>query len=73
MENLIQGIKGGVVYIDHILISGHFEEAHLATVEEVLSRLEKADLRLKRKMCECMRTSVSYLGHKKGARATSNS
>ena len=64
MESLLQGIKGVVVYLDDILITGASEEAHLQTLDEVLSRLEKAGLRVKGKKCEFMRPSVTYLGHR---------
>ena len=53
-----------IVYLDDILITGHTEEEHLKSLEEVLSRLEKAGLRVKRKKCEFMRSSVEYLGHR---------
>ena len=64
MDSLLQGIKGVVVYLDDILITGASEEAHLQTLDEVLSRLEKAGLRVKGKKCEFMRPSVTYLGHR---------
>ena len=64
IESLLQGIDGVIVYLDDILITGHTEEEHLKSLEEVLSRLEKAGLRVKRKKCEFMRSSVEYLGHK---------
>lgn len=64
MENLLQGIEGVVVYIDDILITGATEEEHLKALEEVLNRLDTSGLRVKRKKCEFMRSSVNYLGHK---------
>ena len=64
IEGLLQGIDGVVTYLDDILIAGSTEEQHLTALDEVLTRLEKAGLRVKPKKCEFMRTSVTYLGHK---------
>ena len=63
MESLLQGIEGVVVYLDDILVTGSTEEAHLKALEEVLSRLERAGLKVKRSKCVFMRPSVTYLGH----------
>ena len=61
IESILQGIEGAVVYLDDILITGSSEEAHLKTLDEVLSRLDRAGLRVK---CTFMRPTVTYLGHK---------
>ena len=63
MEILLQGISGVVVYLDDILILGSTEEEHLAALDEVLNRLNKAGLRVKKNKCEFLRSSVTYLGH----------
>ena len=60
IESVLQGIDGVVVYLDDILISGSTEENHLDTLDELLSRLYRAGLRVKRSKCEFMKT---YLGH----------
>ena len=41
IESLLQGIKGAVVYLDDILISGSTEAEHLKTLDEVLKRQVK--------------------------------
>ena len=64
IESLLQGIEGVVVYLDDILITGSTEEKHLKTLDEVLSCLDRAGLRVKRSKCEFMRESVTYLGHR---------
>ena len=64
IESLLQGIEGVVVYLDDILITGSTEDAHLRTLDEVLSRLDHAGLRVKQSKCAFMRPSVTYLGHK---------
>jgi hypothetical protein len=40
IESLLQGIRGVVVYLDDILITGKSDEAHLKALDEVLSRLD---------------------------------
>ena len=62
MESLLKGVPGVVVYIDDVLVTGKTEE-HLAALEETLSRLEKAGLRLQQEKCSFMAASVTYLGH----------
>lgn len=63
-ESILQRVNGVVVYLDDILISGSTEDQHLAALDEVLSRLDRAGLRVKRSKCEFLRPSVTYLGHK---------
>ena len=46
MESLLQGIPRVLVYLDDILITGVLQEEHLANLNEVLSRLQEAELRL---------------------------
>ena len=64
IESILQGIDGVFVYLDDILITGSTEEAHLKTLDEVLARLDRAGLRVKRNKCEFLRSSVTYLGHR---------
>ena len=64
IESLFQGINGVVVYLDDILITGESDETHLKALDEVLSRLDRAGLRVKRSKYAFMRPSVTYLGHK---------
>ncbi|XP_064400577.1 uncharacterized protein K02A2.6-like [Halichondria panicea] len=61
MENLLQGIPGVCIYIDDILITGHTEEEHLEHLTEVLTRLSKAGLTLKKVKCSFFLDSVEYL------------
>ena len=64
MELLLQGIPGVVVYLDDILITGKTKSEHVKALDEVLSRLEKAGLRLQKRKCVFMATEVDYLGHR---------
>ena len=54
----------GVIYINDILVTGSSEEAHLETLDGVLSWLDRAGLRVKQSKCEILRPSVTYLGHR---------
>ena len=63
MESLLKGIPGVVAYLDDILITGKTDKDHLKSLDEVLSRLETAGLRLKKWKCHFLRNSVVYLGH----------
>ena len=67
IESLLQGIPGVIVYLDDILISGPIEGEHLAALDEVLTRLEKAGLRAREEKCQFLVPSVTYLGHTIGA------
>lgn len=68
MENILQGLPGVSVYIDDILVTGKTLEEHLKNLEAVLTRLEKAGLRLKREKCEFLLPTVEYLGYKVSAK-----
>ena len=63
MESIRQGIEHVTLYIDDILVTGRTEAEHLQDLAEVLSRLEKAGIRLKKDKCAFMLKSVEYLGH----------
>ena len=64
MEGILDGIPNVAIYLDDILVTGLDEQEHLANLEEVLHRLEKSGLRLKRSKCESMGKEVAFLGHK---------
>ena len=64
MENLFQGLKYVAVYLDDILITGRSRTEHLETLKEVLKRLEKAGMRLKKSKCKFLMTEMEYLGHR---------
>jgi len=64
IESILQGIPHVTVYIDDILITGTTQEEHLHNLEEVLSQLEKANIRLKLCKCAFFLPSIHYLGHR---------
>ena len=61
MEGLLSDIPGVLVYLDDILITVFTDTDHLKSLQETLSRLEKAGLRLQKQKCSFMVSSVSYL------------
>ena len=63
MDNLLQGIPGVCVYLDDILITGSTEDEHLKHLDEVLMKLSKAGLTLKKSKCSFLLEAVEYLGH----------
>ena len=64
MEGILHGIEHVSVYLDDILITGQSEGEHLQRLDEVLTRLETAGLRLRQNKCTFMQSSVEYLGHR---------
>ena len=63
IDNLLQGIPQVCVYLDDILVTGKSTEGHLKNLEEVLSRLRNAGMRLKKSKCAFLLPQVEYLGH----------
>ena len=64
MESILQGINHVCVYLDDILITGATEKEHLQNLDKVLTRLERAGIRLKLDKCVFLLPAVEYLGHK---------
>ena len=63
IEGVLRGIPHVCVYLDDILITGDTEAEHLHNLDEVLTRLEEAGMRLKQKKCSFTLPAVEYLGH----------
>ena len=63
IEGVLQGIPSVCVYLDDILITGKTEDEHLGNLDQVLTKVEEAGMRLKQKKCSFMLKSVEYLGH----------
>ena len=64
MDQILQGMANVVCYLDDIHIASSTEEEHLATLDEVLSRLEKYGVVVNQSKCEFRTSSVEYLGHR---------
>ena len=62
MDQLLQGIEMVVCRVDDMLVSGKTDEEHLLHLEEVLRRLRKAGLRVKRPKCAFFQEQVVYQG-----------
>ena len=65
MEEVLQGLhwKTLLLYLDDIIVISPDLDSHIGRLEEVLSRLRKAGLKLKPSKCELFKTKVKYLGH----------
>ena len=64
MVGVLRGMSDIYIYFDDILIGSDSEEKHLQLLDEALSRLETARIKLKPAKCAFMKTAVEYLGHK---------
>ena len=64
IENVLQGLPHVCVYLDDILVTGSTEEDHLRNLDNVLTRLDNANIRLKCNKCQFLLPSVEYLGHR---------
>ena len=64
MEGLLQGIPHVAIYLDDIAVTGVDKREHLKNLEEVLTRMEKAGLRLRKDKCSFLQRQVQYPGHR---------
>ena len=58
METMLQEIKGVLVYIDDILVTGPTIEEHLSTLDKVLEKLGRAGLSLNKPKCFFLQPSI---------------
>ena len=65
MDLVLAGIKwkSCLVYIDDIIVFSKTFEEHIAELEELFTRLNKFNLKLKASKCFFCKKSVEYLGH----------
>ena len=64
MDTILQGIEGVACYIDDIIITGKTDKDHLARLEEVLKRLLRHGLHVRRSKCRFLQPRVIFLGHR---------
>jgi len=63
MDQILQGLDHVTCFLDDILITAESREDHLKMLDEVLSRLGRYGVRVKRAKCKFMESRVEYLGH----------
>jgi len=63
MEQLTSDLKGVVVYLDDLLVSGDTAHEHLQNLRALLKRLDEKGLRCRREKCVFAQPVVEYLGH----------
>ena len=64
MDKVLAGAtKYAMCYIDDIIVFSETFEEHMAHLEDVLNRLEKAGLKIKVSKCDFLMPKVKYLGH----------
>ena len=67
MDKLLRGTeKFTGVYLDDVVICRNEWDEHLQHIEEVLERLQQAELTIKMSKCKFAFNSCSYLGHQIG-------
>jgi transposase InsO family protein len=66
MDKLLRGLtwRTCLVYIDDVMVFGKTFKETLENFEEVLGRLQGADLKLKPSKCSLFRREVEFLGHR---------
>ena len=65
MEIALRGLQWHIclIYLDDVLVFGSTFEQHMQRVEEVLSRIKEAGLKLKPDKCHLLQTNVNFKGH----------
>ena len=64
MDTILQGVEGVACYIDDIIITGKSTEEHLERLEEILQRLLRYGIHVKKSKCRFLQSSVIFLGHR---------
>ena len=63
MNKVLDNCPFAMTYLNDIIIFSDMEEEHLAYIQEIFKRLEAADLKMKRSMCDFFKKHIHYLGH----------
>ncbi|XP_043063528.1 uncharacterized protein K02A2.6-like [Drosophila ficusphila] len=64
IERILQNISGVLPYFDDIVIMGKSEEELASRLNEVLTRMDQAGLRLRKEKCQFGVSSIEFLGFK---------
>ena len=62
LDKILSGIPKTAAYIDDILVVGTLQEEHSKLLEEVLERLNQANVRIKESKCKFMQAEVILIG-----------
>ena len=63
MDTILRGLPFVTTYMDDVLIHSSSEEIHSSHLEQVLHRLQKAELTLRGNKCQIGLPEVAFLGH----------
>uniref|UniRef100_A0A0G4G5Z9 Reverse transcriptase domain-containing protein n=1 Tax=Chromera velia CCMP2878 TaxID=1169474 RepID=A0A0G4G5Z9_9ALVE len=65
MDSLLAGLNGAAarVYLDNVLVSSTDFETHLKDIEQILTRLLKAGVKISFNKCSFTKRELQYLGH----------
>ena len=63
LSSVIRGARNSWAYIDDLLTAGEDEKSFLANFEEVLTRLQKEGVTLRRDKCKIGLKQIRFLGH----------
>ena len=63
MEQLTRDLRGVVVYMDDVLVSGSSAQEHLENLRALFRHLNEKGLRCNLEKCIFAQPSVKYLGH----------
>ena len=63
MHQILGNMENVFVYLDDIIIFSRNIEEHFQILEEVLSRLEGAGLKIKLHKCQFLKRQLNFLGH----------
>ncbi|XP_055910903.1 uncharacterized protein K02A2.6-like [Eupeodes corollae] len=75
MEELLSDIPGVSIFIDDVKITGRDNEEHLDRLFQVLSRLDKNNMRINVNKCQFFQDKIEYVGYeidKNGIHKTKN-
>ena len=63
MAAVLDGLPGVFCYLDDILVFSRSEKEHLATIDDLFSRLADAGLTISLKKCQFGREKINFLGY----------
>jgi hypothetical protein len=66
MDLLMTGLNwhGVLIYLDDLLVFGKDFDEHYFRLKEVLTRLQRANIKLSPKKCHILKREITYLRHK---------